>query len=215
MDGNLKQTSASTKSVVLDEPDVDATADVQTEVPENLIADTALTFTDVLTIMSNRRRRFIIHYLQHVEAPATIGELSTQIAAWELKKPVERVRSAERKNVYNALAQTHIRRLREHRFIHEQRGQVELTNEAQSIRIHLDIVPDKDVPWSQYYLGLGVLGLVISATVGALAPAAVPAGGWGIFVAVSVLVFAAAHWHYKRRMCIGVGKLPPELRYNK
>lgn len=215
MDGNLTKTSTGTESVVLDESGIDEIADVNSEASEELIADTALTLTDVLTIMSNRRRRFVLHYLQQVGAPATIGELSTQIAAWELEKPVEQVRSAERKNVYNALAQTHIRRLREHRFIHEQRGQIELTNEAQSIRIHLDIVPDKDVPWSQYYLGLGALGLVISGAFGAFAPAVAPAGGWGIFVAVSVLVFAAAHWHYKRRMCIGVGKLPPELRYNK
>jgi len=203
----------SKEAVVLDEQESSPAAESQTEPPDAPVADTSLALTDVLTIISNRRRRFILHYLQQSGPAATIGELSAQIAAWELDKPVRLVSSAERKNVYNALAQTHVRRLRELGFIVKQRDGIKLTPEAQAIRIQLDIVPDKDIPWSQYYLWLGAFGLITSTELMFLAPDVVPVGGWGIFVAVLVLVSATAHRHYKRRMCIGVGSQPPELRY--
>lgn len=215
MSSKLARTPTTSEPVVLDESGVDSKTEVQADGSATPTADSSLTLTDILTVISNRRRRFILHYLQQAGPAATIGELSTQIAAWEQGKPVERVSSAERKNVYNALAQTHFRRLREHGFIHKERGEVKLTNEAQSIRIHLDIVPDKDVRWSQYYLGLGAFGLVVSTAALFFAPAIVPVGGLGIFVAVSVLVSAAAHWYYKQRMCLGAGELPPELRYDQ
>jgi hypothetical protein len=116
------------------------------------------------------------------------------------------------KNVYNALAQTHVRRLREHGFVVERRGRIELTPEAKPIRIHLDIVPDKHIRWSRYYLALGAVGLIVSTVVGLLTPEFVPVGGLGVFVAGLLLASAAAHWYYKRRMCLGVGDQPPELR---
>jgi len=88
---------------------------------------------------------------------------------------------------------------------------IELTEEAQSIRIHLDLVPDKDVRWSHPYLGIGAFGLVTSALFGVFSSGAVPAGGWGVFISVLILVTAAAHRYYKQRLQIGVGELPPEL----
>lgn len=215
MDSRPVQTPPSTDSANLDEHGVDPTTEDRADAPEASMADTSLTLTDVLTIISNRRRRFILHYLQQSGPAATLGELSTQIAAWELGKPVEVVSSAERKNVYNALAKTHVRRLREHGFVHEQRDGIELTDQAQSIRIHVDIVPDRDVLWSQYYIYLGAFILAISAVFAFLTPAVVPVGGVGIFAAVSLLGSAVAHWYYKRRMCIGTSELPPELRYDE
>lgn len=196
-----------------DQDELSSTTETITDFPESPVDDVSMTLTDVLTVISNRRRRFVLHYLKQSGASATIGELSTQIAAWELNKPAARVSSAERKNVYNALAQTHVRRLRENGFVFAHRGNVELTPEAKAIRIHVDIVPDKDIPWSQYYLGLGVFGLIVSLAFVFFAPTVIPAGGLGVFFAVSVLVSAVSHWYYKRRMCIGVGNQPPELRY--
>lgn len=214
MAGTRIPTSTSKEAVVLDEQESSPAAESQTEPPDAPVADTSLALTDVLTIISNRRRRFILHHLQQSGPAATLGELSAQIAAWELDKPISLVSSAERKNVYNALAQTHVRRLREHGFIVKRRGGIKLTPEAQAIRVQIDIVPDKDIPWSQYYLWLGAFGLIASTALMFLAPDVIPVGGLGVFVAVSVLVSAAAHRHYKRRMCIGVGSQPPELRYD-
>lgn len=216
MDDNPIRTPPTTEPIVIDEHEAYSSAETHPESPEASVADTSLTLTDVLTVISNRRRRFVLHYLQQSESATTLGELSTQIAAWELDKPLDLVSSTERKNVYNALAQTHVRRLRETGFILERRGNIELTPEAQAIRIHIDIVPNRDIPWSKYYFGLGLFGLAASIGFMIFAPTGViPVGGLGVFVAVSVLVSAAAHWHYKRRMCLGVGNQPPELRYER
>ncbi|ESS06225.1 MAG: hypothetical protein A07HB70_01775 [uncultured archaeon A07HB70] len=170
---------------------------------------------EVLTAISNRRRRFVIHYLKQSTSAVSTGELATKLAAWELDKPADMVSASERKNMYNALAQTHIRRLSECGFVTEQEDGVELTPEARRIRIHLDVAPDRDVPWSRYYLILGGFHLAASVAVLAVAPSsgAIPIGAWGVFVAVSILASALAHRYYRKQMCIGEGDQPPELRH--
>ena len=169
----------------------------------------------VLTAISNRRRRFVIHYLKRSDSTVTTGELATKLAAWELDKPADLISASERKNMYNALAQTHIRRLSECGFVTEQEDGVALTAEAKRIRIHLDVAPDRSVPWSRYYLLLGGFHLLVAIAVFAVAPAsgAVPVGAWGLFVAVSILVSALTHRYYKNQMCLGEGDRPPEVRH--
>lgn len=193
------------------EPDADHEPEFAGETPSG----SPLELSDVLTAIANSRRRFVIHHLKRSDSAVPIGKLSTQLAAWELGKPTELVSASERKNMYNALAQTHVRRLRDCGFVVERRDGIELTPEAHRIRIHLDIAPDRDVPWSRYYLFLGSFHLVVSLAV--LADISVlglvPVGAWGVFVAVSVILSALAHRHYKRQMCIGEGDRPPELRH--
>ncbi len=170
---------------------------------------------DVLTVISNRRRRFVIHQLKRADSAVTVGELATKLAAWEQDKPSEFVSASERKNMYNALAQTHVRRLVECGFVTERRDGIELTPEARRIRIQLDIAPEHDISWSRYYLILGGFHLVVSIIVLVMAPSsgAVPVGAWGMFVAVSVFVSAIAHRYYRKQMCLGEGDQPPELRH--
>ncbi|ESS10263.1 MAG: hypothetical protein A07HR60_02897 [uncultured archaeon A07HR60] len=207
------RTSSSTDPVTTE--GVTSRTEIRDDTPEASVTEMPLTLTDVLTVISNRRRRFALHHLQRNGPSATLGELARQIAAWELEKPIELVTAAERKNVYNALAQTHVRQLREHGFITEHRGGIKLTTDARSIRIQSDIVPENQIHWSKYYLSVGAFALATSAALVHFAPVAAPVGGWGILVAGLVLVSAVAHWHYNRRMCLGVGELPPELRHDK
>jgi hypothetical protein len=197
-----------------DESDADESDSDESDTDETLDFS-PLELTDVLTAISNSRRRFLIHHLKRSESPVTIGELSRQLAAWEVNKPPELVSASERKNMYNALAQTHVRRLVEWGFVVERRDGIDLTPDARRIRIHLDIAPDRDVPWSRYYLILGGFHLAVSVAVLAVAPSsgAIPIGAWGVFVAVSILASALAHRYYKKQMCIGEGDRPPELRH--
>lgn len=178
--------------------------------------DPPIELNQVITAISNKRRRFVIHYLKQSDSPVETGELATQLAAWEHDKPASMVSASERKNTYNALSQTHIRRLSECDFLVQQDDGVELTSEAERIRIHLDFTPDRDVSWSRYYLYLGGFHLTVAVAVLAVSPfsGAVPLGAWGLFVAVSVLVSALAHRYYKKQMCIGQGDRPPELRHD-
>ncbi len=81
--------------------------------------------------------------------------------------------------MYNALAQTHIRRLAECNFIVERDGGIELTAEAKRTRLQLDIAPDQDIPWSRYHLLLGAFYLAVSVAVLVASPSLrmVPVGG--------------------------------------
>lgn len=63
---------------------------------------------DVFEVLSNRRRRQVIAYLQECGGRATAGELAEVIAAAEEGTTVERLSSAERKRVYVSLYQNHL-----------------------------------------------------------------------------------------------------------
>lgn len=175
----------------------------------------AIEMSDVLTAISNKRRRFVIHRLKRANSPVTIDGMATQLAAWELEKPTSAVSSSERKNMYNALAQTHVRRLAECNFIVERDGGIELTAEAKRTRLQLDIAPDQDIPWSRYYLLLGAFYLAVSVAVLVASPSLgmVPVGALGLVVAVSIFIPAFAHRYHKRQMSIGEGERPPETQH--
>jgi len=78
-------------SAVIKKPSIESATEVQADAPGPSSDDPSMTLTGILTVISNQRRRFVLHYLQRSGPAATTGELSTQIAAWELGQPAERV----------------------------------------------------------------------------------------------------------------------------
>ena len=123
---------------------------------------------DVFDILSNPRRRCIIHYLKcHDDRRVDLRELVEHVAAWENDTTVEQLGTDERKRVYTALRQSHLDRMADVGIIEydSDRGHVELTEDAREVELYLERVPERDIPWSEYYLGLsGVGGALVAAT---------------------------------------------------
>ncbi|WP_152529801.1 DUF7344 domain-containing protein [Candidatus Halobonum tyrrellensis] len=119
---------------------------------------------EIYTLLSNRRRRNVIHSLLDDGPESTIGELATLLAAWENGCPPDEVTSKQRKRVYTALRQTHLPKLAEAGVLayDEDRGSVELTPAGSELRKYL--WHPHEVRWTRYYaaacaLGVGLVGL--------------------------------------------------------
>ncbi|MFB6140279.1 MAG: hypothetical protein ABEJ26_07570 [Halosimplex sp.] len=166
-------------------------------------------------MLRNQRRRFAIHHLKRDRGPVDVGDLATQVAAWENGVSVEEVTSTQRRRVYNALKQTHLPELESTGLVDEDRGEVSLTDQAEHLDVYLELVPEKEIRWSEYYFGLGAVGLV-AVTVAWLdiGPFSLfPDLAAGVFLAVALFVSAVAHHrYYRNRHLVGSDEKPPELR---
>ncbi len=145
----------------------------------------------IFEILSNDRRRYVIHYLKQQSDGTTIQlrEVVDQVAAWENGTDVSGLDSGDRKTVYTALKQTHLPRLDEFGVVEydHQRGEVTLTETADQVQLYMEYVPEDDISWSQYYLGLS--GLCIAIALGAWA--GLPLLGATSWVALSGLFVGA------------------------
>ncbi|MFB6106237.1 MAG: hypothetical protein ABEJ70_04615 [Halobacteriaceae archaeon] len=108
-------------------------------------------------LLRNRRRRLVLHHL--VDAPGNrsdIGDLATQLAAWENDEPLEAVTSTERKRTYNTLQQTHLPKLAEAGIVDydRNRGTVVLESEPRHLRIFLEFLPKAGGPTVRRILAL-------------------------------------------------------------
>ncbi|WP_254861679.1 DUF7344 domain-containing protein [Halovivax gelatinilyticus] len=166
---------------------------------------------DIFGLLSNRRRRYTIHYCKQVGEPVSLGELAEQVAAWELDKEIAEITSAERKRVYTALQQSHLPTLERANVIEFDNHTIELTDEADALEIYLDIVPADSIPWGVYYLGLSLLGFVVlgGIWIDAVPTGTVPALGWAAIVLVAVAVSAVTHVITSRRYRLGTMERPP------
>jgi DNA-binding transcriptional ArsR family regulator len=169
---------------------------------------------ELFHILRNQRRRFALHHLKRQDEPVDVGELATQVAAWENEVSTDEVTSKQRRRVYNALQQTHVPELEETAVVEVDRREVELTDRAEELDIYLEVVPGEDIPWSEYYLALGGVSLALLAAVGlGLGPlGAIPGAAAGIFVTVAFIVSAGANYYYQHQNLLGEHKDPPELR---
>lgn len=172
----------------------------------------ALTEEELFTILSNRRRRYILHELMREGERLDIGALSQEIAAFEDDVELHEVSSSDRKRVYTALRQSHLPKMDEAGVVDfdRDRGTVEPTPALEDVEIYMDIVRGREIPWSDYYLGLVALsGLsLVAASVGPGPFASLSPSAWGLFVVVSFGVSAVAHRYYARRTRLGIGDDP-------
>ncbi|WP_049969090.1 DUF7344 domain-containing protein [Haladaptatus cibarius] len=170
----------------------------------------------VFQILSNQRRRYALHYLRQHEQPVEIGELATQIAAWENDISIPEVGSQQRKRVYNTLQQAHLPKLDETGFMEYDpaHGNISLTDKAEKLTVYLEVVPDNDLPWSQYYFVLGCvsLALVTGAWLEAGPLGLVPDFGWALGLAVLVTLSGAINVYYHRNLHRGHTEVPERDR---
>ncbi|APW97418.1 hypothetical protein CHINAEXTREME_06370 [Halobiforma lacisalsi AJ5] len=178
-------------------------------------SEETLTEDELFEILSNRRRRHVLHELMQEDGGIDIGTLSEEIAAYEDGLELHEVSSSDRKRVYTALHQSHLPKMDEAGVLefNKDRGTVEPTPALEDVEIYMDVVRGREIPWSDYYIGLTALsGILLGVT--ALGPgplAALTPYAWGVFVLVSFGVSAMAHRYYARRNRLGIADDPPDV----
>lgn len=158
---------------------------------------------ELFEIVANRRRRFVLRIVSQVER-IELGPLSEKVAAWEDGIDVPDVSSKKRKNVYTALQQTHLPKMDRVGVIDfdDRDGVVEAAPALEEVDVHVEIVRGRDIPWSEYYLGISVIGLatLVTAWAGVWPLASVSEFTWGVFFVVALFVSAVAHYLTDRRL---------------
>lgn len=165
----------------------------------------------IFDLLSNRRRRYAIHYCKRVGGPVSLSDLAEHVAAWEHGKTVDELTSAERKKVYTALQQIHLPTLERANVVEFEDHTVELTAKADQLDVYLDIVPADSIPWGVYYLGLAVLGFTVLAGVWVdfVPTGTVPELGWAALVLGVIAASAVVHVVTSRRYRLGDLETPP------
>jgi len=170
---------------------------------------------ELFELLSNQRRRHVLHALMRERKPLEVGTLSQEIAAWEDDLDLEEVSSKDRKRVYTALQQSHLPKMDKTGVLeyHSDRGVVEPTPALEDVEIYIDVVRGREIPWSDYYLALtGISALVLGGATLGLAPfTLLPSFAWSVFVVVAFAVSALAHRYFSRRNRLGITEEPPEL----
>lgn len=166
--------------------------------------------------LSDKRRRYTLHYLKQIGDAVPVQQIAEQVAAWENDKPINELDSKERKRVYVALYQSHLSTMDAEGLVQydEDAGTVELAAEVEDIDIYLEVVPPASIPWSIYYAGLSVANALLLALAWAeVYPfTLLPDLAWGVVILVTFGVSAFTQAYTNRQMHIGDDGPPPELQ---
>jgi Fe2+ or Zn2+ uptake regulation protein len=176
----------------------------------------SLSRDDVFELLSNQRRRYVLHHLKQQDEAVELGTLSERVAAWENETAVDEISSTERKRVYTSLQQFHLPKREDQQVVEfdQREGTVHLSERASDLDVYLEVVEGDDIPWSQYYLGLSAvnLALLTAALVNAYPFALIPIGSWAVFSITTFLVSAIVHTYISHsEMRLGREDRPPEF----
>jgi len=96
-------------------------------------------------------------------------------------------------------------------------GEIAPHDDIENLQLYLDFVPENDIPWNQYYLGLSIFsGLLLVAAEGGLIPFSwITTIAWASFVVVLFGVSAVMHTYHNRRMRLGREGPPPRYEYER
>ncbi|WP_418286005.1 DUF7344 domain-containing protein [Halorubrum sp. DTA46] len=170
---------------------------------------------EIFDVLSNRRRRYVIHALKHAERPIGVSELSRHVTAWERGVEPEEVTYEERRNVYSTLQRIHIPKLEENNVVavDDTENMIRPTDELRNLEIYVEVLRSREIPWSTYYLGLvGVCAALLFAVMTDIPGfAALSSLSVGLFAATAFSVSAIAHHFIGRRTRLGHTEKPTEL----
>lgn len=179
-------------------------------------SETNISRDTMYKMLANERRRYTIHYLKEQDDEVPLGLLAEQVGAWEHDLDTNQLTSDQRKTVYTALQQRHLPKLDEAGIVEfdKRAGAVQPTDALSSIDIYAEVVEDGEFPWSQYYLGLSTVTLMLLFAVWADAYplAALPDIAWAVFCTVSFTISAIVHVVMTREMKLGTTQEPPGMR---
>jgi Flp pilus assembly protein TadB len=91
------------------------------------------------------------------------------------------------------------------------RGTIAPTPKLEDLQVYLEVVQGDDIPWSTYYLMLGLLGVVVTAAVVLDVVGGVPGVAVAAGLAVTLVASALVHSYRTRQMSLGGTGPPPEL----
>jgi hypothetical protein len=181
-------------------------------------AEHDLTRDEIYETLSNRRRRYALHYLrQRGDKHVALSDLSTQIATWENGGAHGETEPDpdERKHVYTALQQFHLPKMEEMGIIAYDRpeGTVELTEIGSDLDVYLDVIRGSDVPWSLYYVGFSAISVALVAAVATeIYPIRLlPDIAWMVFFVAALSISALMHLYDTRKKRFGAEGPPPEV----
>lgn len=147
----------------------------------------------IFDIVSNRRRRFVLRYLDNEQNSAQLTDIATELAAAESDSTPERVDKQARKRAYVSLYQTHVPRLADEGIVayDEETGEVSLRDPAEEVLYHVERGRLSGV-WPRVYFTLAVvgLGIYLFPLVGVVPDELLVAG---LFVPLGVLVVSLLH----------------------
>ena len=116
--------------------------------------------SEIHNVLRNDRRRHTLQHLRNTDGVLSVDALAEHIAGLETGEspPPRNVR----KSVYVSLHQTHLPKLDELDIVdYDQREQeIELRDRAEEVEVYMEVVPEGDISWATYYLGISVLGVV-------------------------------------------------------
>lgn len=183
----------------------------------NNIQPQSITTDELFTTLSNRRRRYVLHYMkQHRDAgQVPIRELSEQLAAWENGVETGAVNPKQRKRIYSALHQTHLPKMDRLDIVdyNRNRGTVTMTDSLEQFDIYFGLTHERDLPWSQLYLGLGAVATTLAVCVWlSVWPfGLLPDVAYAIFVSGLFLAVSGYHVFHDRQRFLGESGEPPEI----
>ncbi|MFB6283966.1 MAG: hypothetical protein ABEK59_08560 [Halobacteria archaeon] len=127
----------------------------------NLNTDTRRLDEDsIYEVLSSKRRRATINYLQKTNGSVEIDDLTTYIATLEStdSPPPE----SARKTVYVSLHQTHLPELDRLNIINYDKEEktINVAESFQDVIVYLEVVGPRELSWSEFYLAIGVIGLL-------------------------------------------------------
>ena len=154
----------------------------------------------VFDLLSNSRRRFVLHYLKQADGPVRLSELAAEIAAIENEVSVDDLTSQQRKRTYVSLYQTHIPKLQDAGAVSydAETGMVELASGAGEIGEYFQ-QQSESRPWQYYYLLLAGGGLILYIAAGIAGISTGVQFLLGAAVLVAFGVVATAHYLSVRR----------------
>jgi hypothetical protein len=167
-----------------------------------------LTDDELFELLSNQRRRFVLHYLAgHADEPVSLSTLSERVAGWEHGVAPAELDYRERKSVRNSLHQFHLPKLADAGIVTYDDSADEIALEDLTVVdvYHTMAAGDDSEWWTSYVVGTAV------GAVGVLALTSVAGGIGGIvpWVFAALTIIAATAASYQSRRPSGVADGPP------
>jgi len=161
---------------------------------------------EIFDVLQNERRRHVLQYLRRHGGPVSLGDLADHVAAAEYDCPTDAVTSAQRKRVYTTLQQSHLPQMNDVGIIayDSDGGLITTTNRTEELTIYLEVVPEGEFPWREYYLSLGAITLAIVTVlwVGVYPFTLIPDLVWTTLFTVVLTISALYHTLVGREMTL-------------
>lgn len=158
-----------------------------------------LSDSELYDILANERRRIALGYLLNRDGTVQLADLADEVAAREVdESPAP---APVRQSVYTTLRKSHIPKLESHGIVSFDDESTTVTLEDGAFDVSVEVVPRHELSWSEYYLAIGVLGLLT----GGLSVLGVPAltvldpAGWALLYFALYVVSSAVHLRSRDR----------------